>query len=156
MAVPAGAPGSIAAATEAGPRRVEERGVLFEAITGDRLESLHNLLDSHRGECSVLFEVELNDGQIARIQPNQFVRVRVTPELTNAITRALPEATVELAVQRWGELSPNLDNVVLVEHALTGDSHVIGAPDALHPLPGWWDGVVGPGAPLDTAPCRGR
>ncbi|MFI5777274.1 homoserine O-acetyltransferase [Nocardia sp. NPDC051570] len=57
---------------------------------------------------------------------------------------------VELAVQRWGELSPNLDNVVLVEHALTGDSHVVGAPDELHPLPGWWDGSVGPGAPLDT------
>ncbi|WP_216898610.1 homoserine O-acetyltransferase MetX [Nocardia alni] len=57
---------------------------------------------------------------------------------------------VELAVQRWGELSANADNVVLVEHALTGDSHVVGAPDALHSLPGWWDGVVGPGAPLDT------
>ncbi|WP_286013774.1 MULTISPECIES: homoserine O-acetyltransferase MetX [Nocardia] len=57
---------------------------------------------------------------------------------------------VELAVQRWGELSPKLDNVVLVEHALTGDSHVVGPPDELHPLPGWWDGIVGPGAALDT------
>ncbi|WP_084525104.1 homoserine O-acetyltransferase MetX [Nocardia vaccinii] len=56
----------------------------------------------------------------------------------------------ELAVQRWGELSPTADNVVLIEHALTGDSHVTGAPDELHPLPGWWDGIVGPGAPLDT------
>ncbi|HKP13393.1 MAG TPA: DNA polymerase III subunit alpha [Blastocatellia bacterium] len=71
-----------------------------EAITGDRLETLHNLLDGHRGECSVLFEVALNDGQVARIQPNQFVRVKVTPELTDAITRTLPEATVELVVQR--------------------------------------------------------
>ncbi|MEG8180285.1 homoserine O-acetyltransferase [Nocardia terpenica] len=57
---------------------------------------------------------------------------------------------VSLAMQRWGELSPELDNIVLVEHALTGDSHVVGAPDELHPLPGWWDGIVGPGAPLDT------
>jgi homoserine O-acetyltransferase len=57
---------------------------------------------------------------------------------------------VRLAVQRWGELSPGLDNIVLVEHALTGDSHVVGVPDELHPLPGWWDGIVGPGAPLDT------
>ena len=71
-----------------------------EAITSDRLESLHHLLDSHRGECNVLFEVELNDGQVARIQPNQFVRVRVTPELTDAIKKTLPEAAVELAVQR--------------------------------------------------------
>lgn len=57
---------------------------------------------------------------------------------------------VHLAVQRWGELSPRLDNVVLVEHALTGDSHVVGEPDDTHPLPGWWNGMVGPGAPLDT------
>ncbi|GAB2722442.1 homoserine O-acetyltransferase MetX [Nocardia thraciensis] len=57
---------------------------------------------------------------------------------------------VELAVQRWGELSPELDNIVLVEHALTGDSHVVGAPDELHSLPGWWDGIVGPGAALNT------
>jgi DNA polymerase III subunit alpha len=71
-----------------------------EAITGDRLETLHNLLDSHRGECNVLFEVELNDGQLARIQPNQFVRVKVTPELTDKIKATLPEATVELAVER--------------------------------------------------------
>ncbi|MEV0293363.1 homoserine O-acetyltransferase [Nocardia sp. NPDC050710] len=60
----------------------------------------------------------------------------------------VPDA--HLAVQRWGELSPTLDNVVLVEHALTGDSHVVGEPDDIHPLPGWWDGMVGPGAPVDT------
>ncbi|WP_446224492.1 homoserine O-acetyltransferase MetX [Nocardia sp. IBHARD005] len=54
---------------------------------------------------------------------------------------------VRLAVQRWGELSPTLDNVVLVEHALTGDSHVVGGPDG---APGWWEGMVGPGAPIDT------
>ncbi|WP_282779532.1 homoserine O-acetyltransferase [Nocardia sp. CC201C] len=54
---------------------------------------------------------------------------------------------VTLAVQRWGELSANLDNVVLVEHALTGDSHVVGSAGS---PPGWWEGTVGPGAPIDT------
>ena len=57
---------------------------------------------------------------------------------------------VNVAIQRWGELSPNLDNVVLVEHALTGDSHVSGPPNDIHKLPGWWNGMVGPGLPLDT------
>jgi homoserine O-acetyltransferase len=57
---------------------------------------------------------------------------------------------VHIAVQRWGELSPTRNNVVLVEHALTGDSHVSGHADTYHKLPGWWDGMVGPGAPLDT------
>ncbi|MFC9765673.1 homoserine O-acetyltransferase [Rhodococcus jostii] len=58
--------------------------------------------------------------------------------------------SVSLAVQRWGELSPNRDNVVLVEHALTGDSHVTGPVTDEHPSPGWWSGMVGPGAPIDT------
>lgn len=60
----------------------------------------------------------------------------------------LPDVT--LAVQRWGELATDRDNVILVEHALTGDSHVTGPADDEHPSPGWWDGMVGPGAPIDT------
>lgn len=57
---------------------------------------------------------------------------------------------VSIAVQRWGELSPNRDNVVVVLHALTGDSHITGPAGVGHPTPGWWDGVAGPGAPIDT------
>ncbi|MBX7455914.1 homoserine O-acetyltransferase [Mycolicibacterium sp. 3033] len=57
---------------------------------------------------------------------------------------------VSIAVQRWGELSPERDNVVVVLHALTGDSHITGPAGPDHPTPGWWDGVAGPGAPIDT------
>jgi homoserine O-acetyltransferase len=57
---------------------------------------------------------------------------------------------VTIAVQRWGELSPTRDNVVVVLHALTGDSHITGPAGPGHPTPGWWDGVAGPGAPIDT------
>jgi homoserine O-acetyltransferase len=55
-----------------------------------------------------------------------------------------------IAIQRWGELSPTRDNVVVVLHALTGDSHITGPAGAGHPTAGWWDGVAGPGAPIDT------
>src|ERR1700749_1778547 len=55
-----------------------------------------------------------------------------------------------IAVQRWGELSPARDNVVVVLHALTGDSHITGPAGPGHPTAGWWDGVAGPGAPIDT------
>lgn len=55
-----------------------------------------------------------------------------------------------IAVQRWGELSPARDNVVVVLHALTGDSHITGPAGPGHPTPGWWDGIAGPGAPIDT------
>ncbi|CAJ1585016.1 homoserine O-acetyltransferase MetX [[Mycobacterium] wendilense] len=57
---------------------------------------------------------------------------------------------VSIAVQRWGELSPAGDNVVMVLHALTGDSHITGPAGPGHPTPGWWDGIAGPGAPIDT------
>ena len=60
----------------------------------------------------------------------------------------LPEVTV--AYETWGTLSPTGDNAVLVEHALTGDSHVVGDAGSGHPSPGWWPGLIGPGAPLDT------
>lgn len=60
----------------------------------------------------------------------------------------LPEVTV--AYETWGTLSPSRDNVVLVEHALTGDSHVVGESGPGHASPGWWGGLVGPGRPIDT------
>ncbi|MGV9747634.1 homoserine O-acetyltransferase MetX [Rhodococcus zopfii] len=68
--------------------------------------------------------------------------------LTLESGESLPNVT--LAVQRWGALSPARDNVVLVEHALTGDSHITGPAGPDHPSPGWWTGMVGPGAPIDT------
>jgi homoserine O-acetyltransferase len=39
---------------------------------------------------------------------------------------------------------------VLIEHALTGDSHVAGAAGPGHPTPGWWPCMVGPGLAIDT------
>ncbi len=60
----------------------------------------------------------------------------------------LPDVTI--AYETWGTLSPSGDNAVLVEHALTGDSHVVGDSGPGHASPGWWPGLIGPGAPLDT------
>jgi homoserine O-acetyltransferase len=57
---------------------------------------------------------------------------------------------VRVAYETWGELSPARDNAVLVLHALTGDSHVVGPAGPGHPTPGWWDGLIGSGRPLDT------
>lgn len=60
----------------------------------------------------------------------------------------LREAVV--AYETWGTLSPDRDNAVLVCHALTGDSHASGGLIPGHPSPGWWNGFVGPGQPIDT------
>jgi homoserine O-acetyltransferase/O-succinyltransferase len=61
---------------------------------------------------------------------------------------ALP--ALRVAYETWGVLAPDGGNAVLVEHALTGDSHVVGPAGPGHPTPGWWAGLVGPGAALDT------
>jgi homoserine O-acetyltransferase len=60
----------------------------------------------------------------------------------------LPGVTV--AYETWGRLSAQRDNAVLVLHALTGDSHVVGPAGPGHPTGGWWEGVIGPGMPIDT------
>jgi homoserine O-acetyltransferase len=57
---------------------------------------------------------------------------------------------VRIAYETWGTLAPDAGNAVLVEHALTGDSHVVGAAGPGHTTAGWWPSLVGPGAPLDT------
>jgi homoserine O-acetyltransferase len=58
--------------------------------------------------------------------------------------------SVRVAYETWGTLAPDASNAVLVEHALTGDSHVVGPAGPGHATPGWWDGLIGPGAPVDT------
>ena len=55
-----------------------------------------------------------------------------------------------IAYETWGELDPDGSNAVLVLHALTGDSHLIGAAGPGHPTAGWWSGIVGPGKDIDT------
>jgi len=60
----------------------------------------------------------------------------------------MPRVTV--ALQSWGQLNAARDNAIMVLHALTGDSHVVGPAGLGHPSPGWWPGVIGPGTALDT------
>jgi homoserine O-acetyltransferase/O-succinyltransferase len=57
---------------------------------------------------------------------------------------------VTVAYETWGTLDRTASNAVLVLHALTGDSHVTGPAGPGHPTAGWWDGLVGPGAAIDT------
>ncbi len=77
-------------------------------------------------------------------------------------------ASVRVAYETYGELSPQRDNVILVCHALSGDAHAAGVS---HTSPeestrdgfaaeardgttgknlGWWDGMIGPGKAFDT------
>lgn len=55
-----------------------------------------------------------------------------------------------LAYESWGGLTADKSNAVLVLHALTGDSHLIGGASEGHATSGWWNGIVGPGEAIDT------
>ena len=55
---------------------------------------------------------------------------------------------VTLGYETWGELNAAGDNAVLVAHALTGDTHV--ASSKKDPGIGWWEGLLGPGRPINT------
>ncbi|MCK9900095.1 homoserine O-acetyltransferase [Frankia sp. Cpl3] len=73
-----------------------------------------------------------------------------TPTRPLALERggSLPGLTI--AYETWGRLAADRSNAVLVLHALTGDSHVHGPAGPGHPTAGWWDALIGPGAPLDS------
>lgn len=58
--------------------------------------------------------------------------------------------SVTVAYETWGRPSLARDNAVLIEHALTGDSHAAGPDGVGHPTPGWWNPLIGPGAAIDT------
>ena len=57
---------------------------------------------------------------------------------------------VTVAYESWGTLDADGTNGVLVLHALTGDSHAAGPAGPGHAEVGWWDALIGPGAPIDT------
>ncbi len=59
---------------------------------------------------------------------------------------------VTIAYETCGRLSTAKDNVILITHAFSGDSHVAGyySDDVERKNPGWWDSMVGPGRGIDT------
>lgn len=57
---------------------------------------------------------------------------------------------VTVAYETWGRPTADRDNAVLIEHALTGDSHASGPAGPGHVTAGWWDSLVGPGLAIDT------
>ena len=57
---------------------------------------------------------------------------------------------VTIAYETCGQLNDDKSNVILIGHALSGDSHVAGYYSEDDPKPGWWDIMVGPGKGIDT------
>jgi len=58
--------------------------------------------------------------------------------------------SVTTAYEVYGALNAARDNVILVEHGLTGSSHAAGRYSWENRRAGYWDGLIGPGRVLDT------
>ncbi|MDR3465744.1 MAG: homoserine O-acetyltransferase [Xanthobacteraceae bacterium] len=85
-------------------------------------------------------EADRPTSQLALFGPDQPLRLDCGVDLS----------PFQIAYQTYGQLNPERSNAILVCHALTGDQHVAN----VHPLtgkPGWWETLVGPGKPIDTA-----
>jgi DNA polymerase-3 subunit alpha len=85
-------------------RERSARSIVIHLRAGDldhtMIETLHSILDANRGDGTVTFNLELEQGTIVRVRPNQFVRVKVTPELTNSISDAIANCRVELVIDK--------------------------------------------------------
>ncbi len=57
---------------------------------------------------------------------------------------------ITLAYETCGTLNADKSNVILILHALSGDSHMAGYYVEDDEKPGWWDNMVGPGKGIDT------
>src|SRR5437773_4485076 len=60
----------------------------------------------------------------------------------------MPEATI--VYETYGRLAPGGRNAVLITHGYTGSHHAAGRNPANGNQPGSWDGLIGPGKPIDT------
>ncbi len=75
--------------------------------------------------------------------------VKFGPDKPLRLDAGVDLSPFQIGYQTYGALNQERSNAILVCHALTGDQHVAN----IHPVtgkPGWWETMVGPGAPIDT------
>lgn len=58
-------------------------------------------------------------------------------------------APFRIVYETFGELNADRSNAILVCHALSASAHAAGKYDESDEKPGWWDGLIGYGKPID-------
>lgn len=61
-----------------------------------KVHKLYELLDSHRGSCTITFDLELENHTIARIRPSSYVTINPSTELISAITKLCGQCQIDL------------------------------------------------------------
>jgi homoserine O-acetyltransferase len=57
---------------------------------------------------------------------------------------------VRIGYETYGTLNASRDNVILICHFFSGNSHAAGKYKASDAAPGYWDAIIGSGKPIDT------
>ncbi|HIV16703.1 MAG TPA: homoserine O-acetyltransferase [Candidatus Alectryocaccobium stercorigallinarum] len=60
------------------------------------------------------------------------------------------EISLKIGYETYGTLNEKKDNCILVSHYFTASSHAAGYYTEKDELPGYWDGLIGPGKAVDT------
>lgn len=71
-----------------------------------------------------------------------------TTNFTTVGGKTIPDVTI--GWEAYGELNEAKDNVILITHFFSGNSHAAGKYTAADPQPGYWDAIIGPGKAIDT------
>lgn len=84
--------------------------------------------------------------------PTPLIVTKETFHLAGGITleSGVTLPAVDVAYERYGELSADGRNVVLIAHGITGSSHAAGKYAPTNRSTGYWDDLIGPGKAIDT------
>lgn len=72
----------------------------------------------------------------------------IIPEFTTQGGATIRDMT--LGWEAYGTLNESKDNVILITHFFSGNSHAAGKYNADDAAPGYWDSIIGSGLPIDT------
>ncbi|OZB03459.1 MAG: homoserine acetyltransferase, partial [Idiomarina sp. 34-48-12] len=71
-----------------------------------------------------------------------------TKDFATVSGEVISEVTV--GWEAYGNLNEAKDNVILITHYFSGNSHAAGKYTPNDPQPGYWDAIIGPGKAIDT------
>src|SRR5262245_27795362 len=67
---------------------------------------------------------------------------------TTVSGKTIPD--VRVGYETYGKLNAAKDNVILIDHYFSGNSHAAGKYSDQDKLPGYWDSAIGSGKAFDT------
>jgi len=87
-------------------------------------------------------------GPVAAYEPLVEKQSFTIPEFTTQSGEVVPDMTI--GWEAYGELNEARDNVILIPHFFSGNSHAAGRYSEDDAAPGYWNAIIGSGKAIDT------